>query len=628
MPFMSALLGDFLGGPGGFNETATRLRKENTDAYETERSHDETLAAALLSHPDLKPEYKAAALTAMTARGDKTSGLEKWFGKHQKHPMFPVMQSLVGMSTEGTEEQSGASGSAPSMFYTPEERAQQRTQQIERDAAAKDTGERTSRLKGLADLYGKDSPEYKRNALLTDPHLHPAALTPHFAGTVHSSRMSAQDKALYREQAGVDPDPLATYRRSRNTMGDTTFDPVEDPPALRPRVVTGRNEQGEPIRVAIFQPGTGPTPDSDVPYAHPIRGSELAVADKYFVTPGEHGEVNLTTQPQGFQRPGANVPPPTVSAGGGVTVVPSTSTAPPSVTAPPMRTPSGARTQRVGDKTVETRPQEGAVLNPDGTISEVTADFDAIHKIAYDPRQPDQPLQGFIPGKPAQGLLQEYEQVRETYRQAVEARAALEAAGLHTNDNPQKMLALWKQYYSGHAGTDTDPTNIAVRNSLAGLSSARALITGRQAVQIFQKALVHTPTAPTPLEAGWSGVPGVGKLVNPTMVGLVGQQSYDSGKAAYTKLGDLVDVLKARQQEILTTLGKVPDRATGTPRTSPPPPSARTPTPPPSVTETPPPAPVRSNAAGTGYIEARDPQGVVHHARAGTVLPAGWILVK
>ena len=152
MPFMSALLGDFLGGPGGFNETSEGIRKSNQRDAEAERERESKVLEHLANSDD--PEIRAAAVTGMLTRGGKSTGLDKWFGKQQQHPAFPIISSLVG------------AGHQP--FASPEEKTK-------RETRGRVSGELEGRA-GFAEQRGaKYTPEELKE--LADPRATPRRLT-------------------------------------------------------------------------------------------------------------------------------------------------------------------------------------------------------------------------------------------------------------------------------------------------------------------------------------------------------------------------------------------------------------------------------------------------------------------
>jgi hypothetical protein len=340
---------------------------------------------------------------------------------------------------------------------------------------------------------------------------------------------------------------------------------------------------------------------------------------------------------------------------------PTAATAPPPTrpTAPtrPAGLPTGAVSKgRVG------RPTDvvGAVIDDQGNLQEVTAQRTVDGKYLKPGTQ--QEFAGFIPGKPDPTDVRAVANLQATRSAVARAREALQTAGIATNNDPKATADLAWKYWGGR-GEDPIGGAMLALNDFVSISGASSLIRGNsRAVAYIHEVQRHMPRIPHTMGTVLSHYTGgaLGPRVADVAPSWLGGGGYDSGALMDQKLALMDQNLANIQAAIRTGLGKTPEHAVGgegggaTPTTTAPPvrpqvtPAATT-APPTAPAAAPTPATTAPAPAATAppptkgptvqqrspqsrrgtpkYIEAKDPQGVIHWAPAGTPLPTGWTLV-
>lgn len=408
-----------------------------------------------------------------------------------------------------------------------------------------------------------------------------------------------QAKPAIRMMAGPDGAPHLYRIGADNVKVDLGAQPVKEN-----RVTwTDENNQvhSDPVPTVFQQSATAP-PNGAAAGGHPAAPAANAPTG---APPGR------LTSPV----PGAPPRPAPVAATGPVpaaTPPPAPGAAGPAAIA---AAPAGPRASAGGGRVLGTGKQaaqqtEGAVIGPDGAPQEVTALFDPIRKKYFDPTNPQQELAGFIPGDMGKAAVQAFATGKSTIDTIDKAIAAIQASGLGKSTDPADTLKLQMQYRGG-----ANPVTSALGSltSLASLQGANQYVKGNsRSFQMFNRASQHTALMPTDAEAGWGTTPVVGGLVTPKNAMRTGHPPWDSPAALIEKLQTSRDITQQGLQELQKSAGKGGGRAVGG--------GASAATPPPAASGA---APA---AGAAGMIRARDPQGQLHEAPAGTPLPAGWTL--
>mgnify|MGYP001566350530 FL=1 len=104
------MLGAFLGDVvGGFTKQSDTIRKDNMDRQQRQDDREQEIMLAIANSPDVRPETRSAAVTGLlTRRPGKSTGFDKWFGKHEQNPVFSQVHAMLGESAGGGMNPSGS----------------------------------------------------------------------------------------------------------------------------------------------------------------------------------------------------------------------------------------------------------------------------------------------------------------------------------------------------------------------------------------------------------------------------------------------------------------------------------------------------------------------------------------
>lgn len=435
-------------------------------------------------------------------------------------------------------------------------------------------------------------------------------------GTVRTADLLKDDpSALDVNGHAVSDQPGMTWRAIQQPDLTYRYRAVAPPTAL----------QNKPTKRMMADPKTGEphlyqfdsnNQQTDLG-ALPVKEGRVTFVD-------ENNQEVTVPVPTVYQKPSAVAPPPVAAAAG--SSAPAAMVAPPGVAAPAAQAPAagaavtppptaaspaaaaGPRGGRVlGTTKQPTQQVEGAYLGPEGEPRVVTANFDPVKRIYYDPTT-NQPFQGFIPGKEGAEVVRGIANAQTTKTTIDRAIATIQALGLADDTDPNTTARLVDEYRSGKGG-DPGVAAFAAMNDFAKIQGASQYVQGTRAFKYIQQIQQHLPTLPSTKEAGANQLLG-GHIVSPDnpLARAVAGTTWDSPKQMVEKLLLARTNLDNIVKELQSATGKVPERAIGGVVTAPPGGASQ---------------PV-SQPAKQGTIRARDAAGKLHEAPAGTPLPAGW----
>jgi hypothetical protein len=404
----------------------------------------------------------------------------------------------------------------------------------------------------------------------------------------------------------LDPEGYYQTRMDPRNPGRTTYVPT-----IAPASVTNQAAIGSRYQITHYVGPDGKTPgawrvsrDGSKPPEFigylPQKGQYLQYVDpetqetRYIAAPAVYtpgATLQPSSQPQATTAPGpaAAVPgaPPAMAP-----VAPAAAGAPPA--AGPARVPppaagavpraaggppaAGAHPGGIaGGRKISAQPQQGAVIGPNGDPQVATALYDAGTKTYYDPQNPKQALQGFIPGPEGAAVVTNYQQANTTLITIHAAMKAIEDAGLLNSNDPAVTAAKMAAFYQGTVGNDPVAAAVDSLTNLAGIQGASQYVrSNSRSYQMFQAASMHLPRAPSERAAALSQTPVVGGLINPATAAVAGSHGWDSFSSMYQKLKQAESMIQQGKASLNVLTGKTSEHAVDaggapTPAAAPPP---------------------------------------------------------
>lgn len=280
--------------------------------------------------------------------------------------------------------------------------------------------------------------------------------------------------------------------------------------------------------------------------------------------------------------------------------------APPAVGSPAgSTTGTPAKGVSLGRRARSLQQVEGIVTDPEGVPRVATAQYDAGLGKYLSPEDSTKELVGFVPHKSAASVITTLGKAQATNAQI---DAALEALTPYKNDHTLAGAVKMSEGYKH--GTEADPVALAASSlsDLAGLqtSGAPALTQGSPRTKgYFVARMQHVPRLPSGRQDTFSHIPGLGAtgVERLSEIRKGDEGGFDSPAQMYEKL----QLAKKNNQLFVDEVKKSLLGGNPMPKDDGKPGAAAAP------------------AGGIKVIYARDPQGNLHQAAAGTKLPAGWV---